>query len=179
MRRKFMVLTTGVLAAGVLALTAACGGGDDSGDDTADTPDSHGGGMTATEMPGHGGSMDDSMDGSMDEVTADVTIEVEAKDTRFVPDDIEVPAGKTVRLILKNSDAGTDHDLQAGTLDIRRIEGGAMGDEHGGGGALALHASEGESSEIVFVADLPGTYDIFCTVDDHKDQGMVGRIRVV
>ncbi|MEO6486365.1 MAG: multicopper oxidase domain-containing protein, partial [Thermoanaerobaculia bacterium] len=65
---------------------------------------------------------------------------------------------------------------------VRRIEGGA-GAQHGGGNGgddgLAVHVAEGGTSSLVFVADAPGTYVIFCTVDYHREAGMVGVIKVV
>ncbi len=111
----------------------------------------------------------------------DQTIEIEARDTKFVPDEITVEAGQTVKLVLKNNDAGTDHDLEAEGLMVRVVSGGAGSEhgEHGGGGTLAVHAAAGEGSSVVFVADTPGTYEIYCTVDGHRDAGMVGTIKVV
>jgi plastocyanin len=109
----------------------------------------------------------------------DEVIEVAARDIRFVPDEITIPAGKTIRLVLVNEDEGTAHDLEAEGMTVRRLEGGGHPGEHGGGDMLAVHSEEGERSAVVFVAETPGTYEIFCTVLGHRDAGMVGRIIVV
>ena len=122
-----------------------------------------------------GGSGDDEASGE----PVDEVIEVAARDIRFVPDEITIPAGKTVRLVLVNEDEGTAHDLEAEGLTVRRMEGGGHPGEHGGGDMLAVHSEEGERSSVVFVAETPGTYEIFCTVPGHRDAGMVGRIIVV
>lgn len=125
-----------------------------------------------------GGSDSDPADGEGDSDVREV--EVFARDLRFEPDEIRITAGETVRLVLVNEDQGTDHDLSAEGLVVRRIEGGGHGEGHDDNAdELVVHASSEESSEIVFVADAPGTYDIYCTVDGHRDAGMVGRIIVV
>lgn len=149
--------SAGILIGGVIVAVAAAGCGN-SGDE----------GVTSTANPSGDG--------------VDQVIEVEARDTQFFPNEITVQAGQTVKLVLSNKDAGTDHDLEAEGMMVRRIEGGA-GAQHGGGhdrsDMLAIHTSEGETSSITFVAETPGTYEIFCTVDNHREAGMVGVIKVV
>jgi|CXWL01.1.fsa_nt_gi plastocyanin len=143
-----------------------------------------GGVIMAVVAAGCGGSGDDGATGTANPSGdgVDQVIEVEARDTQFFPNEITVQAGQTVKLVLSNKDAGTDHDLQAEGMMVRRIEGGAgaqQGGGHGGGDMLAIHTAEGGTSSIVFVADTPGTYEIFCTVDRHREAGMVGVIKVV
>lgn len=122
----------------------------------------------------------DSGDGVTNGGTAvDETIEVVARDIRFEPDEITVEAGKTVRVVLVNEDVGTAHDLEAEGLEVRRLEGGGHEGGHGDDNVLAVHSEEGEESAIVFVAETPGTYLIYCTVDGHRVAGMVGQIIVV
>lgn len=114
-----------------------------------------------------------------DGVVIDREIEVTARDVKFVPDEITISAGETVRLVLVNEDDGTEHDLEAEGMMVQRMEGGGHGGGHDAGDMLALHTMEGETSEIVFVAETPGTYAIYCTVSGHRDAGMVGTITVV
>ncbi len=157
MSAKLILLTLAVLGA-VSVAVASCGGGDDGESDA--------GGESETRR-----------------------IVIEARDTRFVPDEITVRAGEEVTLVLHNDDEGTDHDLQAQDLSVTLIgdseiaeghggEGEGHGGDSGGDDVLALHAAEGEEMAVTFMADEPGTYRIFCTVDDHEEQGMVGVITV-
>jgi uncharacterized cupredoxin-like copper-binding protein len=123
-------------------------------------------------------------------------ITVTARNVKFVPDEIELPAGQTVTLMLENED-GQEHDLQVTGLEVEVIEGGATGEEHeidtpddsmetpehGGSprgemGPIALHtAAHGEDS-VTFVATAKGEYEFWCTITGHKEAGMVGTLTV-
>lgn len=125
-------------------------------------------------------------DSSTDEdVAVDQTITIDAKNVKFVPDSITIQAGQTVRLVLTNSDKGTEHDLASDDLPLSMIQGGGNGGGHGSTTGtyapimLAVHAKDGETSSVIFKADTPGTYNIYCTIAGHKDAGMVGTITVV
>lgn len=54
-------------------------------------------------------------------------------------------------------------------------------DEHAEHGEYAIHAltQPGESTTIKFTALEAGEYEIFCTVQGHKDAGMIGKLVVV
>ncbi len=124
-------------------------------------------------------------DSSTDEdVAVDQTITIDAKNVKFVPDSITIQAGQTVRLVLTNNDAGTEHDLASDDLRVSMMQGGGHGGGHGSAGdadssmMLAVHTKEGETSSAIFKADTPGTYNIYCTIAGHKDAGMVGMITV-
>ena len=64
-------------------------------------------------------------------------------------------------------------------LTLLVVSFGCQSPGNGGDDGLALHVAEGGTSSIIFVADAPGTYVIFCTVDNHREAGMVGVIKVV
>ena len=117
------------------------------------------------------------------DVAVDQTIAIDAKNVRFVPDNITVPAGRTVKLVLTNSDKGTEHDLASDDLMVSMTQGGGHGGGHGSTSGspmmLAVHTKEGETNSVIFKADKPGTYNIYCTIAGHKDAGMVGTITVV
>jgi uncharacterized cupredoxin-like copper-binding protein len=158
---------TGPIAA--LALVAgACGGGGDGGDGAAAKPDASGG------------------------------IEVVAKGMTFTPDRIIIPAGQPVTLRLRNDDT-QPHDMQVSGLDAEILGGGATGPEHGeptpmdgmstpmdgmdtgnGGemGPVAVHTTAGGEDEVTFIARDKGSYETWCTLPGHKDQGMVGELVV-
>ena len=116
------------------------------------------------------------------DVIVDETVTIDAKNVKFVPNNVTVTAGKTVRLILVNQDKGTEHDLASDDLMISMMSGGGHGGGHDSGAAsgmkLAVHTKEGETSSVVFIAETPGTYAVYCTVPGHKAAGMVGTITV-
>jgi plastocyanin len=122
--------------------------------------------------------------GDSPNVAVDQTIAIDAKNVKFVPDSITIQAGQTVKLVLTNSDVGTEHDLASDDLRVSMMQGGGHGGGHGSTSdadssmMLAVHAKEGETSSAIFKADTPGTYNIYCTIAGHKDAGMVGTITV-
>ena len=85
-------------------------------------------------------------------------VEVDLADTRFDPDDLEVPAGPTA-FFVDNRDLfwhtftieGTDVDVRVASRGTHRVE-----------------------------VDLePGTYDLVCTIPGHEAVGMTGTVEVV
>ena len=107
-------------------------------------------------------------------------IEVVAQDVRFKPDRIEVPAGQTVKLRLKNLDS-TEHDLEVRGLTPTSISGGG----HEGHGepirlvkTLAVHADAKGTATVEFRADEKGTYEVVCTIPGHEQAGMVATLVV-
>ncbi len=88
------------------------------------------------------------------------TVEVVAKDMRFTPDVIEVPAGDRLVVVVVNADASDVHDL-------------ALDD-----GTRTGRLSPGESEQIevdVVGRDLAG----WCTVAGHRQMGMTLDVRVL
>ena len=72
---------------------------------------------------------------------------------------IRVPAGTEVTINLTNS--GGFHDWVL--------------DEFG---AATAKISAGDTTSVTFVAGTPGTYEYYCSVGNHRDQGMVGTLIV-
>jgi uncharacterized cupredoxin-like copper-binding protein len=163
------VLAAAVLGAATLLAGVACGGGDeDALDGGAAIPDGSG------------------------------VVTITAKDVKFVPDEIVIPAGELVELRLKNED-GQEHDLQVSDLDVEVMEGGATGADHamdtpeagmdmetpahGGGtagemGPIAMHTTANGEDTVTFIARDKGTYEVWCTISGHKEAGMVGTLIV-
>lgn len=108
----------------------------------------------------------------------DTVIEVNAQNMRFVPDVIQVPAGQEVTLRLKNLDAN-EHDLEVRGLTPATTTGGGHGDmQMSETKAVAVHAQAKKTASIKFMADMPGTYEVVCTVPGHEQSGMVARLIV-
>ena len=114
-------------------------------------------------------------------VKPDRAFTLQAKNVKFVPDKLTIPAGSVVELKLENLDA-TEHDFQVDRLDADVMSGGSMNAEHGGGhdGAqmVAVHTTANEMGSVVFMANKKGTYSFYCTITGHKEAGMVGTLTV-
>jgi len=121
--------------------------------------------------------------GGGDSVKPDVTIDIKAENMRFVPDRIEVPAGKTVMIRMQNTDEN-QHDFEVGGLTAEIMDRTGMKDEgmdmdmSGGMGTINMHSAAKGKASVTFRADKPGTYDIYCTITGHKESGMVGKMVV-
>ena len=44
--------------------------------------------------------------------------------------------------------------------------------------AVAMHTGKGKSASMTFMAEQKGTYEFWCTISGHKEQGMVGKLTV-
>jgi Cu+-exporting ATPase len=89
-----------------------------------------------------------------------VKIDVRARDVRFGPADVTVPAGRFVVVRFTNDDP-IFHDWE--------VEGPANVD---------AGARPGQTQTIRFLLDTPGTYRIVCSVEGHAEAGMVGTLVV-
>lgn len=74
-------------------------------------------------------------------------------------EEIRVPAGTTVTINLTNSDGF--HDWVLDEFD-----------------AATTQISAGDTTSVTFVADTPGSYEYYCSVGNHRAQGMVGTLIV-
>lgn len=84
------------------------------------------------------------------------TIEVKAKEYRFIPARIEVAKGTRVTVRMRN--AGKERhewELPAYDVEIKPVPPGGTG-------------------EVTFVADKAGTYEFLCDIEDHYERGMRG-----
>ena len=135
----------GTLAAlvGLLLLSAACGGGEEDGEDGDDRPTA---GRTATleETPG---------DATGDGVSSQ--LELTAKDTLWDTDELEAPADQDLTIVLHNEDGGIAHDFDIYTMEEGEAEDVAFD------GALF----KGIGTETFTVPALEaGTYQFICSV---------------
>lgn len=83
-----------------------------------------------------------------------------AVDFEFSETEIIAQTGDKVRIALTNN-GKMPHDIRI--------------DEFGVGTKIL---QPGESEVIEFVADKPGTYEYYCSVGNHRAQGMVGKLIV-
>lgn len=97
------------------------------------------------------------------DASADVVV-VEMRNMAYVPDQLEVPAGTTVRWV---NDDVIDHSVASGTPDTPDEE-----RAFAGSGDFA----PGETFELAF--DEPGSYQIYCSTPGHYQAGMVMTLQV-
>lgn len=91
-------------------------------------------------------------------------IEVVAENMQYNPSQIQVQAGEEVRIRLINR-GDEEHNIEF-ELPGREEE-------------LEENLQPGERGTLSFTApDQPGTYTIYCPVEDHKDKGMTGQLIV-
>lgn len=84
---------------------------------------------------------------------------VEGSAFKFVPATMTVNKGDTVRITFKNT--GGFHDFVIDEFDVKTKQIGA-----------------GASETIEFVADQSGTFEYYCSVGNHRAQGMKGTLTV-
>jgi plastocyanin len=77
----------------------------------------------------------------------------------FDPKEIRVTEGTRVRVVFKNS--GGTHDFVLDEFNARTNV-----------------LKSGETQTIEFVADKKGTFEYYCSVGEHRQMGMVGRLVV-
>lgn len=111
------------------------------------------------------------------------TITIELDDHSFAPQDLKLKAGQPYKLVLKNV-GEKDHyytsDKFFRSVAWRKVQ---TPKPHGGEVKApfftALEAyKEGGVVEAFFVTVNKGTYEVTCTIEDHKEKGMVGTITV-
>jgi uncharacterized cupredoxin-like copper-binding protein len=90
------------------------------------------------------------------------TVNLSGTEFKFTPSDPTVKSGK-VTFVLKN-DGQTTHSLEIEDVD-------------GGDAELEGEVSPGDSGTLKVNLE-PGTYEFYCPVDGHKEQGMEGEITV-
>lgn len=86
-------------------------------------------------------------------------ITVEAGDLWFRPAAIEIPAGSTVNLTVRNT-GEVFHDLTITSLDLQ------------------LNVEAGDTTTAAVSVDTPGTYEFICSVPGHAAGGMRGELLV-
>lgn len=85
-------------------------------------------------------------------------IAVDAGALSFTPQRLVLQAGQNVTIVLKSIDIA--HDLY-----VDRV-------------GHIVHAAARKTEKGGLIIDQPGTYKFWCTVEDHKNDGMVGTITV-
>ena len=108
---------------------------------------------------------------------------LEAMDFAYSSPSITVPAGQPVTLTLKNTGA-VEHDFvveKINVTDLEASDSGPAAHHQMDQPEFDLHffAKAGETAFLQFTALEPGTYEIFCSIEGHREAGMIGELVVV
>lgn len=108
---------------------------------------------------------------------------VVATDFAYDPATITVRVGEPVTLTLENL-GKVEHDFVIDTIRVTNIEVSDSGPaEHHQMDQpdydLHFFAKAGESANLKFTAIEPGTYEIFCSIQGHKEAGMIAELIVL
>jgi uncharacterized cupredoxin-like copper-binding protein len=118
--------------------------------------------------------------------SAPQVITMDTSNMKFLPATIEVKAGQTVKMTMRNSDS-VDHDFSIMEFPMSKVSsnfdpvaGHAMGGSGGTAKEPELHiaVAMGKSGTLEFTPTKVGTYEFFCTVAGHKEAGMKGTMVV-
>lgn len=119
--------------------------------------------QSPTDMPTNAATtsaVDHMMGGSESAAQSNTKIiEVSNKGFAFVPAEIRVKKGDTVKVTFTNT--GGMHDFVIDELNVKTKQ-----------------ISDGQKEEVMFVADKAGTFEYYCSVGNHRQMGMVGKLIV-
>ena len=111
------------------------------------------------------------------------TVNVELSDHDFEPKHLKLKAGQAYRLVIKNT-GEADHYYTAAEF-FRSIAWRKVQTPRPHGGEVkapyftAVEAyKKGGTVELFFVPVKKGTFEVVCTIEDHKEKGMTGSITV-
>lgn len=111
------------------------------------------------------------------------TITVELAEHSFTPQDLKLKAGQPYRLVIRN--VGQKDHYYTATEFFKSVAWRKVQTPKPNGGEIkapyftAVEAyKNGGSVELFFVTVNKGEFDVICTIEDHKDQGMFGKIVV-
>jgi uncharacterized cupredoxin-like copper-binding protein len=120
-------------------------------------------------------SMSGEHDSAGDQTAAERTIEVEMVDNAFEPRTVDVEEGETVEFVFENT-GEVAHDALIGDAEAQAeheeemAEAEEMG--HDAGDDDAITVEPGDTGELVYTFDEPGTLEIGCHEPGHYASGM-------
>lgn len=87
-------------------------------------------------------------------------ISVEGSEFKFTPNTLSVKKGEKVKLAFKNA-GSFPHNVTVNELNVSTNTIGG-----------------GETDSVEFTADKTGTFEMYCSVGNHRQRGMVGKVSV-
>ena len=110
-------------------------------------------------------------------------ITVEASDFAYQPASITVPVGEPVTITLNNI-GNIEHDFVVEKINVTDVQASDSGPaahhmgEHQADYDLHFFARAGDTETLQFTALEPGTYEVFCSIEGHKEAGMIAQLLV-
>ena len=117
-------------------------------------------------------------------VNVDRTVTITIEGIRFIPNQIDVHTGETIRFVIKNTSA-IEHELTLGdsvSQTIHREEmlkaatSGVSTHKHHGGNTVTIPA--GQTAMLLWTFAGPGNLEFDCNIPGHYEGGMKGAITV-
>lgn len=87
------------------------------------------------------------------------TFEVSGRSFSYTPSEIKVKKGDKVKIVFKNEEGFHDWGIDEFNAKTPQIQ-------------------EGKTAEVEFTADKTGTFEYYCSVDEHRAKGMKGNFIV-
>jgi uncharacterized cupredoxin-like copper-binding protein len=108
------------------------------------------------------------------------TITVEMEEHSYTPENIEFKAGQPYKLVLKNV-GEKKHYFTAPefykAIATRKVQSNKDG-EIKAPYFTAIELMVGGQLDLYFVPVTKGDYPVYCTIDDHREQGMDGKLAI-
>jgi len=108
------------------------------------------------------------------------TITVELSEFDYEPMSMEFKAGQAYKLVLRNS-GEKKHYFTAPefykSIAMRKVQSNKDG-EIKAPYFTAIELMVGGQLDLYFVPVTTGDYQVYCTIDDHRDQGMEGKLAI-
>lgn len=109
-------------------------------------------------------------------------ISLTAVDFSYKPNHLTMKKNTEIKVVFQN-DGKVEHDIEIVTNGkIVTISGSSSNHHHGAkpdeADVVHLHAKPGETVETVWKALEEGTYEFYCTIPGHKENGMIGSLKV-
>lgn len=180
----FPGITASLLAVGLMVLATSAAAAGENGH-THEHGNGHGSAMNSQEGHGNGGDHSFAFGASASPSEADRTVEVEANDQmEFVPEEISVKKGETVRFVVKNV-GRVQHSFTLATPDEQQqhekaMEGMPMDRmaSHMDGDPNGVVVQSGETETLTWRFTQAVSVEFACHIPGHYDAGMAGRIRI-
>jgi uncharacterized cupredoxin-like copper-binding protein len=101
---------------------------------------------------------------------------IETSDLSYSPQKVVVEKNTPITIELKNSDQ-IEHDIEIKDASFNMVSESTHLHENAEN-VIHLHAKPQTTSEITFSINEVGTYEFYCTISGHKENGMVGQFVV-
>ncbi|MFN3077527.1 MAG: cupredoxin domain-containing protein [Alphaproteobacteria bacterium] len=106
-------------------------------------------------------------------------IEIVMKEHSYAPEELKLKANQPYKFVLKNKGEKAHYWTAAEffkSVATRKVQSKDL--EVKAPYFAAIEILPGGTAEMFVVPVVPGSYDVFCTIDDHREKGMEGKIVV-